>query len=403
MNYKNIVAPASKSYLQRALAISALVKGQTILTNSTWCNDSIAAKQIIEKLGSVVTEENGELNISSDKLSFNNTIFFAGESGLSIRMFSPILALSHKEIIFTGNGSLLKRPINIITDALTKLDVKTETNKNFLPLKITGPIKPNNIEIDGSLSSQLLTGLLITLPIINGNSQINVSNLKSTPYIDMTVSIMNKFGVEVENIAYNTYKIKGNQSYRPTTYNIEGDWSNAAFFLVLGAVNGKIEVENLNTNSVQADKKIITALKKAGAKITIKDTSVIVEKAYLNAFEFDATNCPDLFPPIACLATQCNGTSVIKGVSRLKYKESDRATVLKNELTKLGIKVTIENDYMQITGGKLLPNSIDSNNDHRIAMMGGILNMFCDSEITIKNKNAVNKSYPNFFKDLNTL
>ena len=395
-----ITAPASKSYLQRAMAISALAEGTTTLTNITWCNDSIAAKNIIKNLGSELTEKDGNLFITSQTLNFKNTVFSAREAGLSVRMFSPIFALSYKEITFTGEGSLLKRPVGIIADALTQLGASVETNNGFLPLKIKGKIKANKITIDGSLSSQLLTGLLITLPLLDGDSEIIVNNLKSIPYIDMTIDIMRQFRVEIENIDYHIFKIRGKQKYKPTTYNIEGDWSGSAFFLVLGAVNGKIEVKNLDINSSQADKEIITVLKKTGANIIIKDTSVIVEKDQLNHFEFDATNCPDLFPPIACLASQCEGVSTIKGLSRLTHKESNRAKVLQQELANVGITVNLDGDFMHIKGGKLKAGTINSHNDHRIAMMGGILNEFCENEIKIINKNAINKSYPDFFKTL---
>jgi len=403
LSMNKITAPASKSYLQRALAISALAEGETTLTNISWCDDSIAAKNIIEKLGCKTIEKAGDLIINSKALNFEDTEFSAGEAGLSIRMFSPIFALSNKEIIFTGKGSLLTRPIGIIADALTQLGAKVETNNGLLPLKIKGKISASKIRIDGSLSSQLLTGLLIALPLLDGDSEIIVDNLKSIPYIDMTLSIIQKFGVSIENENYKIFRIKGNQKYKPTTYNIEGDWSGAAFFLILGAVNGSIEVENLDFESSQADKEIITVLKKAGAKISTKNNSVIVEKNQLNSFKFDATNCPDLFPPIACLASQCSGTSIIKGVSRLTHKESNRAEVLKQEFANVGIKITLDDDYMHIIGSKLQNGTIDSHNDHRIAMMGGILNEFSETEIKITNKEAINKSYPDFFKSLNNL
>ena len=405
MNSKNIIlrATSSKSYLQRALAIAALAEGQSVLENISWCDDSIIAKSIIENLGAVISESNKNLIINSQGLKFNSTNFNAGESGLSVRMFSPIFALSNKEIIFSGAGSLTKRPMQIITDALTQLGVRVKTNNESLPIKIQGPINAGKIVIDGSLSSQLLTGLLIALPLAKGNSIIEVKNLKSKPYIDMTLSIMRYFGVDVENNNYEIFKIKGNQNYKSIKYNIEGDWSSAAFFLVAGAVKEKIEISNLNINSKQADRKIITVLEKAGAKITVKDKSIIVERDELNSFKFDATDCPDLFPPIVCLASQCKGTSIIKGVSRLAHKESNRAKSLKQEFAKIGISISLENDLMYITGAKTKSGIINSHNDHRIAMAGGIMNLFCNNEIKIENKEVVNKSYPNFFEKLELL
>ena len=399
----SIKAPASKSFLQRALAISVLAQGTSVLQNVSWCNDSIAAKEIIEKLGAVVNENNSELSIKSDGLNLKTNEFSAGESGLSIRMFSPILALLESKITFTGRGSLNNRPMKIIADALMQLGAKVETNNGLLPIKIKGSIKSGIIEIDGSISSQLLTGLLISLPLVEGNSVIKVQNLKSIPYIDMTLSIMKKFGVEVEHNDYKTFKIKGNQKYKATKYNIEGDWSAASFFLVAGAVKGNIKIENLNPNSLQADKEILTVLKKAGAEISINKNSITVNKNQLNAFNFDATNCPDLFPPIVCLASQCKGKSTIKGISRLIHKESNRAKVLKQEFAKIGINISLDGDFMYIYGGEIVSGIINSHNDHRIAMAGGIMNLFTDKNIRIENKEAVNKSYPGFFKDLEKL
>ena len=398
-----ITIAASKSYLQRALAISALAKGTTILTNISWCDDSTAARHIIEQMGAEVSEKNKQLSIINTKIKFTESIFNADESGLSLRMFAPILALSKNKIKLTGEGSLKKRPLKLIIDALKQLDVDIESNINLLPISIKGPIKPSKIEIDGSLSSQLLTGLLIALPLADGDSIIEVENLKSTPYIDMTLDIMRKYGIEIEKNDYKTFRIKGNQKYKAINYNIEGDWSAGAFFLVYGAVKNGIEINNLNSRSLQADKKILNALELAGAKVSILKHSIKIERDKLNAFNFDATNCPDLFPPLACLASQCRGTSVITGISRLIHKESNRAKVLKAEFEKMGIQITLKNDEMYITGSEALACTINPHNDHRIAMAGGIMNLFCKNNIMINNKNVVNKSYPNFFKDINGL
>ena len=398
-----ISVAASKSYFQRALAISALAKGTSVLHQISWCNDSIAAKNIIEDLGSNISENKRTLSIKTEGLDFKNTKYTAGEAGLSVRMFSPIFALSDKKITFIGEGSLKTRPIQIISDALMQLGVQVETQEGMLPIKIKGKIKAGEIHIDGSLSSQLLTGLLIALPLLDGDSVINVSQLKSKPYVDMTLSIMKEFGVEVENEDYKIFRIKGHQQYKPTDYYIEGDWSGGAFFLVYGAVKQDVEIVNLDYRSQQADKAFLEALQKAGAKVNLNHKSVRVEKAELKAFVFDATECPDLFPPLVCLASQCTGVSEIKGISRLSYKESDRAQVLKQEFQKMGIAIQLKQDSMFITGGKIKPCIVDSHNDHRIAMLGGIMNLFCDGEITVKNKEAINKSYPNFFEDLKIL
>ena len=398
-----ISVSASKSYLQRALAISVLCQGKTVLENTSWSNDSLASKKIIEQLGATTKESKKTLEIFSNGLAFNNISFNAFESGLTVRMFAPILALHNEETTIYGEGSLNNRPVEMIAEALNQLNVKVNCNEKHLPLNIQGPIKSGEITIDGSISSQLLTGLLITLPLVNGDSIIKVTDLKSRPYIDMTIDIIRKFGVHIENRDYKTFFIKGNQKYKATNYNIEGDWSSAAFFLVYGAIKNSIEIDNLNLNSLQADKQIILALKRAGAKISLNSNSIIVEKNQLKAFDFDATNCPDLFPPLVCLASQCRGETTIKGVSRLEYKESNRGQVLLTEFKKMGIKISIKNDTMRIVGGNIKACTIDSHHDHRIAMSGGIMNLLCEGNIEIKNKDAINKSYPNFFNELYSL
>ncbi len=394
-------APASKSYLQRAIAISAMAKGTSVLKNVTWCNDSVVAAEMARNLGAHMVEDGGNLIITTDGLRFKTKHYSAGEAGLSARMFSPILALCKDKIIFTGEGSLLTRPVAMVTDALTQLGAKVESNNGLLPLTIKGSLKPGTVHINGSLSSQLLTGLLIALPTLNGDSTIVVENLKSKAYIDMTLSIMKHFGVDVKNNGYRIFYIRGNQQYKASTYTIEGDWSAATFFLVQGAVKGSADVFHLNINSKQADRNIILALQKAGASVTLSGDRVHVKKKSLNAFEFDATGSPDLFPPLACLASQCKGTSIIKGVSRLTHKESNRGETIQHEFKKMGIDIVLKDDLMFITGAPPMPCTIRSHNDHRIAMAGGIMNLFCEAgTINIHNKEAVNKSFPGFFKEL---
>ncbi len=400
---KKISVVASKSYLQRALAISALTKGQTVLKNISWCEDALSAKQMVKGLGASIEEKDASLYIQSNGLDFKQKVYTVGESGLSIRMFAPILGLASETLVLKGEGTLKNRPQNIISDALRALGADVQTNNDLLPITIKGPIRAGNIEINAAFSSQLLTGLLIALPLLDGDSIIKVNQLKSRPYIDMTLSIMKTFGVSVEHQNYQTFYVKGRQTYKPADYAIEGDWSGAAFFLVYGAVCGGVEVLNLNKHSLQADRAILDALHLAGASISTKTNSLRVEKADLKAFTFNATHCPDLFPPLVCLASQCVGTSTIKGVSRLIHKESNRALTLQNVFRKMGISVFVEGDEMHIAGGRPKPCTVDSYNDHRIAMAAALMNLFCDGTIAIKNKAAVNKSYPNFFDELSKL
>ncbi|NRA11926.1 MAG: 3-phosphoshikimate 1-carboxyvinyltransferase, partial [Crocinitomicaceae bacterium] len=295
---------------------------------------------------------------------------------------------------------ILTRPMDMVIDALTQLGARVDSNHHFLPLLIKGGIQAGVIEIDGSESSQLLTGLLIALPSLDGDSVVNVSNLKSRPYIDMTLEILNEFGVKIENRAYESFIINGNQAVNGVKYTCEGDWSGAAFHLVGAAISGSVELTGLKSDSSQADIEILNALKLAGANVEVSSNSIKVKKDKLKSFEFDATQCPDLFPPIAALAACCDGISTVYGIERLVHKESNRALTIQTELTKLGVQVILDGNMMSIKGGPINGGEISSNNDHRIAMMGAVLASVSSQSITIRNSDAIAKSYPGFYSDL---
>lgn len=395
-----INAPASKSASQRAIAMALFADGETVLKNYTACNDSEIALQVIQKLGAKVEKNDTTIKITGGFNPQTDSIF-CGESGLSIRMFTPICALHDKEITINATGSLLKRPVDMIAETLQSLDVEFSTNNSFPPIRIKGKIAGGKTKIDGSISSQFLTGMLVALPNASENSVLEVSNLKSTPYIDLTIEILENFGVKIINKNYEIFEIEGSQKFKNIEYNIEGDWSGAAFLLVAGAIGGRVKVKNLQINSKQADKEIITVLKNVGARVEISENEIFIEKNNLQTFKFDATNCPDLFPPLATLAAVCEGVSEIMGVKRLFHKESNRAEVLKNEFQKLGIKIELHDDLMKIYGQKNIKGgTIHSNNDHRIAMAGAVLGTISEKGITIENSESVSKSYPHLYDDI---
>ena len=409
----NIVAPASKSSMQRACAFALLADGETTLLNPGKSNDDLAAVDIIKKLGTeILQKEGGSLLIKSSKVSrFIGTggILNCGESGLGIRMFTPIAALSAEEITITGTGSLLKRPMHFFDEIFPQLRISIESNSGHLPIKIKGPLQPADITIDGSLSSQFLTGLLIafakaaTKPVT-----ISVNNLKSKPYIDLTLQMMKQFGFEFENDNYEKFLIKPQTiNYKPQTYTIEGDWSGAAFLLVAGAVAGAITVSGLDVFSTQADKAILQALIDCGTNISIEEKQITVNASLGEggkAFHFNATDCPDLFPPLVALAAYCKGTTVIEGVSRLQHKESNRALTLQQEFAKMGVTITLQDDLMKIKGGEtVLGAKVFSHHDHRIAMACAVAALQADGKTQIEDAEAINKSYPDFFDDLKLL
>lgn len=398
--YGKIKAPSSKSEFQRALAISLLSNGDSCLKFSHCLADDVtSAINIIKSLGAKVNINNNEILIKGGIEIVNNNLN-VGESGLGIRMFSPIACLSNSEILITGLGSLKTRPVDMLIKPLKALGVSIKTNNGLLPIKVSKSLLGGNTELDGSVSSQFLTGLLIALPKAKNDSIIKVGNLKSIPYIDMTIDILSKAGIQIKHDSYKIFKIKGNQIYKPININIEGDWSGAAFMAVAGAIGGNISISNLNSNSKQADIKILEALRDVGAHFSFNDTTLNVKKVNLKAFSFDATHCPDLFPPLVVLAANCKGISKIKGVNRLTFKESNRAKVLKSMFFKLGINITIEDNIMFITGGKIKGTEVSSHNDHRIAMAAAIAGINSTEEITITGSDCVSKSYPEFFRTL---
>lgn len=405
----NIQTPASKSSMQRACAAALLFKGTTIIHNPGHCNDDKAALDIIQRLGAKFEEESGKLKVTSAGVLPLTSGINCGESGLSIRMFTPLVALSDKEIIINGSGSLETRPMDFFDEILPQLGVKIKSHNGKLPLVIQGPLQTANIQVDGSLSSQFLTGLLLAYASAGAKDvSIKVNNLKSKPYIDLTLEIMKHFGFKVPlNKNYEEFYFEDTVHHSPFTsheYTVEGDWSGGAFLLVAGAIAGPITVQGLDMTSTQADKAIVDALMAANAGIAIEAKGIRIHPAEMNGFYFDATDCPDLFPPLAALAAYCKGRVTIKGVNRLVHKESNRALTLQDEFDKMGVLIKLERDEMIIQGNGIVKGAdVHSNHDHRIAMACAVAGLKAGSEMVIEEAQAVNKSYPDFYEDLKKL
>lgn len=294
----------------------------------------------------------------------------------------------------------------MMIEPLRELGVKVKDGGGYLPIEVEGPIHGGKIRVDGSVSSQFITGLLLALPMAEEDTTLYVDSAVSTPYIDMTIDTAQRFGVEIMHNEgdYSEFFIEGRQEYTPTDISIEGDWSGASTMLVAGAIAGEVTVKNISTLSRQADTAICRALERAGAGIVIEHGSITVSKRPLKAFTFDATNCPDLFPALAALAAAAEGESTIIGTNRLMHKESDRAETIRREYEKLGISVDIsEDNIMKIQGGKILPATVFSHNDHRIAMSLAVSALRCEGTVTIENAECVEKSYPEFFEDLESI
>ncbi len=408
-------ANASKSCMQRACAAALLYHGESHILNPGNSFDDLAALEMITKLGAIViSNEDGSLTIQSKGVRPIDHQLNCGESGLGIRMFTPIAALSNTSLQISGTGSLLKRPMHFFDEVLPQLSVQVNSSNGFLPITIQGPLKPNNITIDGSLSSQFLTGLLMAFGAADADAvTITVNDLKSKPYIDLTLQVMEAFGTIVRNNNYASFSfLKSNQSGKKATveYHVEGDWSGAAFLLVAGAIAGSITVKGLDVFSSQADKAILQALSDAGAGLSVQEHQIEVRSLPLKAFHFNATDCPDLFPPLVALASFCEGTTVIEGVHRLTHKESNRGESLQKEFSKLGVEIKLQDNLMLISGlrnglimGSIKQATVHSHHDHRIAMATAIVALNAEAAVTIEAAEAINKSYPAFYNHLQQL
>lgn len=394
-----VSAPPSKSSMQRAIAASLLAEGRSVIHNPSFCDDSVAAMTMARSLGARITEYPGKIEIEGG-LAPVNSFLNCGESGLGVRMFSAIVASYPGTITIDGRGSMKQRPLKMIEEPLTSLGASVCTTNGYLPVEITGPIRGGRVVVDGSQSSQFLTGLLFALPLAENDSIIEVINPVSKPYIDLTINVLSHFGIEVENHDYTLYRIKGKQKYRPSEYNVEGDWSGAAFFLSMAAKGGRIRIKNLDTKSHQADRKILDVLRLAGSHVYTDKDSITVEKDKLHPFIFDISDCPDLAPPLAILASACNGTSIIRGADRLLIKESSRGDNLVNNLSALGGRISMAGGTIEIVGGKRLHHElVQSFGDHRMAMAMASAAILTDGGVSVDTIECINKSYPGFTSD----
>ena len=405
-----IRAAASKSSMQRACAAALLTRGTSIIHNPGHSNDDLAAMTVITALGAVIDRHEDAITINSRGVDPLRNEVNCGESGLGIRMFAPLIALSDREIKVNGEGSLLKRPMDFFDEIFPQLGITVTSNNGKLPLSLKGPLRPKDITIDGSLSSQFLTGLLMAYAAAEAkNKKITVTNLKSRPYIDLTLQVMNHFGLPVpENEEYNAFRFvhsaPNTSVARVVHYTVEGDWSGAAFLLVAGAIAGNITVHGLDVFSTQADKAILNAIRDAGAGLSIYTDHIELQPLPLKAFHFNATDCPDLFPPLVALASFCEGSSVIEGVSRLAHKESNRALTLQEEFGKMGVEIKLQDDLMIIhSPARVKGAPVHSRHDHRIAMACAVAALKAEGETRIAEADAVNKSYPDFYSHLQKL
>ncbi|TJX13716.1 3-phosphoshikimate 1-carboxyvinyltransferase [Tissierella creatinini] len=398
-----ISIPPSKSLCHRGIISAALANEESTISNVIFSDDIHATCQGMEILGARIEDlGHGVLKIKGNARELEKEIDIdSKESGSTLRFLIPISMLHDNTKVFTGRGKLVSRPLESYYKIFDEQGIIYSTENGNLPLEIQGKLKAGAFEIEGNISSQFITGLLFTLPLLDGDSRIIVKgDLESKGYVDLTLDTLNKFGIRVENKDYQEFLIKGNQKYKAIDYRVEGDFSQAAFWLVAGIIGEEITSLDLNIESLQGDKVIMDLIKEMGGHIEITKDKVITRRSDTKGIEIDASQCPDIVPILTVLAALSEGETRIINAARLRIKESDRLKAISTELNKLGAVVRELEDGLVIQGKKSLKGGIvDSWNDHRIAMSLAIASLRCTEEVTITNSHAVSKSYPHFWED----
>ncbi len=399
-----ILIPPSKSDSQRALLIAALGNETSTLRNVGSSEDEKAMIENIQQLGATIAwTDDKTVCITGNFHNTNLNEINCGESGLGLRLLTAIAALKASPVKMVGSGSLTKRNHDFFERFLPAMNVQVVSNEGKLPITINGPLTAGNYSVDGSESSQYISGLLIAFSQTQGKTTLTVENSSSKPYIDMTLHTLNSFGVTIKEVN-SIYEITGIQPIQPTDYTVDGDWSAASFWLVAASLGLDVHVKGLSMASKQADKAILNAFMTANCRILNTENGLFIDGANRTELNFDATDCPDLFPALATYGAFTPGISKIKGVHRLANKESDRGQALVEEFKKLGIAIKIEGDFMFIEGtSKINSAFVHSHHDHRIAMCLAIVGLVSGMKINIEHAEAVGKSYPDFWKDLEHL
>jgi len=400
--------PPSKSLSHRAIIAASLCEGESIIENIILSEDIKATINAMRSFGVEIEEiknERYKLRINGkSKLTLNNSTIDCFESGSTLRFLIPFFTLLNEEVIFTGKNKLIERPLDPYYKIFDKQKINYENNSGKLPLKISGNLKPDIYEIDGDISSQFITGLMYVLPLLNGDSQIIINKkLESKSYIDLTIDVLKKFNIQIENEnnEYKKFKIKGNQKYIKTNYRVEGDYSQAAFWITASLIGNDILIKGLNEKSIQGDIIILKIIKDMGAKYEFKDDTLIIKNNNdLKNIEIDVNDCPDLVPILAVLASFSKGKCKIINAKRLRIKESDRLKAISSEINILGGKIIEFDDGLEIQSiNEGLKGEVKSFNDHRIAMALSIFSTRVNGNIILSGENAINKSYPDFYKD----
>lgn len=402
--------PPSKSMAHRGIICASLSSGVSVIDNIDYSDDINATIDAMVSLGAAIDKNEDKLTITGafhkDAKRKSARTVDCNESGSTLRFLVPISLLFDGMTKFVGRGNLGKRPLDTYYNIFKEQGIKYNTTSNELNLMVKGRIRSGEFVLPGNISSQFITGLLFTLPLLEGDSKVIISTeLESKGYIDLTLSCMKDFGIDIENRDYREFIIKGGQKYNSRNYRVEGDYSQGAFYLSANALGSKVELLDLREDSLQGDKEAIDILERMGAKFEFKDSITVKENYNLKSTLIDAAQCPDIIPVISLVAALSEGRTEIINAGRLRIKECDRLKAVATELNKLGAKIIEKEEGLIIDGVEGLEGGIEvwSWKDHRIAMTLAIAATRCKKPIIIKDYECVAKSYPSFFEDYKML
>jgi len=405
-----VTAPPSKSYTHRAIIIGSLAKGGSIIQNPLISDDTMASVEACRKIGAEIKifDKNKKIQITgiSGKLKTPKEVIDVRNSGTTLRIMTSIGGLCRGKVILTGDESIRRRPMQPLLDALEQLGVRTTSVDGKPPVTVQGPLKGGDCRIRGDISSQFISGLLISAPLATNDTKIEIiTELKSKPYIDLTLDVIKKFDGRIE-VKNNNFYVNGNQTYKGGIYRIEGDYSSAAFILAAAALTeSEVTIKNLLRDSKQGDRRIIEILKNMGVDLKTKENELIIKgDGKLSGIEIDLSQNPDLVPIVSVLGSFAKGKTIIKNVEHLRYKECDRLKAMSNELEKMGARIKEGRDYLWIKGIKSLKGArVHGWNDHRVVMALAIAGLRAEGETNIDTAESISVSFPEFVDCLRQL
>lgn len=402
-----IRAPPSKSHFIRAVSVACLAEGTTLIARPSRCADARSALRVATAIGVEVGGEPDAISLRSPAGPFphgaRSGCLHVGESALTLRLFAPIIGLSRTRYRMEISGSLRRRPIGALASVLGQLGVECITEAEFAMISVRGPWHRERVEVDGSLTSQVISGLLVAGAANPRGVNIDAPVLYSRGYVDLTRSVLSEAGIFVhqeDERGHTRFQVPGGQAIRPLHIAIEGDWSSAAFYLVAGAIGGVVTVSGLDLASCQPDRVVLEALDSVGAIVEREDDSICVKRANLRAFTFDVADCPDLAPPLVALAACCEGVSSLRGTRRLAAKESPRERSLADAFGAVGVRIDVESDVLRIHGGHISSGVVDPANDHRVAMAVSVAALRSTGTVLLLDPKCVEKSDPDFLAAL---